>query len=93
LGDSAKPESGLPSVDVMDKFCECIPPAEWDPPKEDGDMASIRPIGLKPLIPLILVPALSRDSGLKGLLVDGDVKLVFLECCTPWITEVCLWCP
>ena len=70
-------------VEVIERFCECIPPAERDPPKEDGDMASSRPIGLKPLMPLTLVPALARDSGLIGLLVAGDVKLVFLECWTP----------
>jgi hypothetical protein len=33
------------------------------------------------------------DSGLSGLLVVGEAKLVFRECWTPCITEVCLWCP
>lgn len=35
-----------------------------------------------------LEAALCKDSGLKGLLVSGELKLGFLECCRPLMTEV-----
>lgn len=36
--------------------------------------------------------ALCKDSGLKGLVVRGELKLGLRECCRPFMTEVCLWC-
>lgn len=78
------PDAGSnPIVELIDMFCECIPMPDAGLPKADGETPSIRPIGLNPLMPLTLVPALTIESGLIGLLVAGDVKLVFLECCIP----------
>lgn len=36
--------------------------------------------------------ALCSASGLNGLAVRGELKLGFLECCRPFITDVWRWC-
>ena len=75
----------------MDKFCECIPKPETGLLKEDDRSSSSLPLGpWPPRIPLIPDPVLALVSGLSGLLVAGELKLVFLEWCTPWMTDVCL---
>lgn len=39
-----------------------------------------------------LMFALCKDSGLSGLVVRGELKLGFRECCRPLMTEVWRWC-
>ena len=79
------------SVELTERLCECAAMPGKGPPKTAGEIVSSLPFGLKPLLRYVPVPALTSESGLSGLLVEGEAKLVFLECWTPCMTDVWRW--